>query len=483
MSLNDFLGNGTGSWADEMDSLPTAPAPKSDDGSGGDRDFSRRGGDFLSSRPDRASFAPRDDVPLPTHPPYTAFVGNLAFDLTESELGSFFGSVDEIKSAKIIQDHDKKPKGFGYVEFVTVEGLKAALDKNGASISNRPIRVNVAEPQRSGGFGSGDDDKFSGNWRRDGPLPDLTPQGRDGGSRRRFEGVSEPPRDSASDNISDWRSSRPPSRFQPESEPVRRRGSGFSTPSHDGEASPADTEEKWTIGGRFKPSASTGGGTDSQSGSRFGSLRGRGDMGPPQTTVGEENNWRGGRPGRTSTSPTSSVPPTPQLARRKLDLLPRSTSGSSQPTPLSSPKSAGFTPSTTKSNPFGAAKPVDVTAREAAAAEKIEKERDEVKGRVTQHAMSRQSSRQARERPVRGVDSDIGARSPTTASGAVEEAAPGSPHGSQGSTNTGVRPAFSFANIASGRKGGEPEVTHAEFEGETPVDADAIAEKLAEVSI
>ena len=34
---------------------------------------------------------PREDVPLPTQPPYTAFVGNLPFDLTESELGSFFG--------------------------------------------------------------------------------------------------------------------------------------------------------------------------------------------------------------------------------------------------------------------------------------------------------------------------------------------------------------------------------------------------------
>ena len=50
----------------------------------------------------------------------------------------------------------------------------------------------------------------------------------------------------------------------------------------------------------------------------------------------------------------SSVPPTPQMGRRKLELLPRSTSASSQATPLSSPKSAGFTAS--KSSPFGAAK-------------------------------------------------------------------------------------------------------------------------------
>lgn len=35
---------------------------------------------------------PREDLPLPTQPPYTAFVGNLAFDLTEAELEDFFGS-------------------------------------------------------------------------------------------------------------------------------------------------------------------------------------------------------------------------------------------------------------------------------------------------------------------------------------------------------------------------------------------------------
>jgi translation initiation factor 4B len=75
-----------GSWADEMDALPTAPAARDDDH--GDR----RGGrdDFLSSRSDRQNYPPREDLPLPTQPPYTAFVGNLAFDLTEHDLETFF---------------------------------------------------------------------------------------------------------------------------------------------------------------------------------------------------------------------------------------------------------------------------------------------------------------------------------------------------------------------------------------------------------
>jgi hypothetical protein len=40
---------------------------------------------------DRGSL-PSKDIPLPTQPPYTAFIGNLAFDLTEIEIEEFFGS-------------------------------------------------------------------------------------------------------------------------------------------------------------------------------------------------------------------------------------------------------------------------------------------------------------------------------------------------------------------------------------------------------
>lgn len=49
----------------------------------------------------------------------------------------------------------------------------------------------------------------------------------------------------------------------------------------------------------------------------------------------------------------SSTPPTPHMGRRKLELLPRSSSGSAAPSPLASPN-----PSTAgaKANPFGAAK-------------------------------------------------------------------------------------------------------------------------------
>ena len=75
-------------------------------------------------------------------------MGNLAFDLTENELEQFFSGVKvsrclflfygrshgsmQTKSVKIIKSKDEKPKGFGYIEFENVDGLKDALLKTGS---------------------------------------------------------------------------------------------------------------------------------------------------------------------------------------------------------------------------------------------------------------------------------------------------------------------------------------------------------------
>jgi translation initiation factor 4B len=122
--FSHLVSSALGSWADEMESLPNArecsqistqfilqhlplAAARIDEESG-DR-FGRRD-DFLTSRcesphlkgfpsltsnetADRQNLPPRDDVPLPTQPPYTAFIGNLAFDLSEGELQQFFSGL------------------------------------------------------------------------------------------------------------------------------------------------------------------------------------------------------------------------------------------------------------------------------------------------------------------------------------------------------------------------------------------------------
>jgi hypothetical protein len=46
---------------------------------------------FILYVADRSFASPREDLPLPTQPPYTAYVANLSFDITEGELESFFG--------------------------------------------------------------------------------------------------------------------------------------------------------------------------------------------------------------------------------------------------------------------------------------------------------------------------------------------------------------------------------------------------------
>ncbi|KIJ66794.1 hypothetical protein HYDPIDRAFT_174153 [Hydnomerulius pinastri MD-312] len=462
MSLNEFLGDSTlGSWADEMDSLPSAPSGKPEgDGSSrpGDR-FGRRD-DFASSRPDRQFASPREDLPLPTQPPYTAFIGNLAFDITESELESFF-SPHQTKSIKIIKDREDKPKGFGYIEFAELDALKDALSRTGNNLQGRTIRVSVAEPPKErpgfGGSNFEDDSKFSGNWRREGPVASFA-DSRDS-SRRRFDappGDRAPPPPSVSDGANDWRSSRPLARVpEPEPPAVRRRGSGFSTP--EGQTGAADKEEHWAIGGKFKPSAPA---PEEPSHGKFGSVRGRFDSTAAKDAP-DEGDWRSARPRAPGgTSPSSSTPPTPQVSRRKLELLPRSSTNSTTPTPLSSPKLAS-NPGAPKASPFGAAKPVDVTSKEREIAVRIEKEREIAKERVPQHSMSRTSSRQATERgpgnATRGPPSNT-VSSPTTT---------GSP--TTPSTSANVRPSFSFAHAAGANKEDSA--------------VDSVADQVAEISV
>lgn len=305
---------------------------------------------------------------------------------------------------KVIKDRDERPKGFGYVEFEELEDLKGALTKSGSVrhtkfssvfsvcsvrhvefgrtnceskrcrapyvlfLSNvrPPASHNISAKERTG-FGGSEDPKFSGEWRRQGPLPDS--DSRDS-SRRRYDG---PPGDAptpVSETSSDWRSNRPTRAPPPEAEAVARRKTSGFLGSESGGA--ADREETWTIGSKFKPSEDEG------SGRKLGT-RSRGDMGPPSSVPPDspaDNDWRSGpRAGlssRSSTSresvilpmwneylhegaATSSTPPTPQLARRKLELLPRSGTTSSTPSPLASPKMAQSNPAN-RPSPFGAAK-------------------------------------------------------------------------------------------------------------------------------
>jgi translation initiation factor 4B len=90
----------------------------------------------------------REPLPLPTQPPYTAHIGNLSFDATADDVSELFAECG-ITNVRIVEDKlTKSPKGFGYVEFETVDGLKKALDLSGATLQGRAIRISIAEPRR-----------------------------------------------------------------------------------------------------------------------------------------------------------------------------------------------------------------------------------------------------------------------------------------------------------------------------------------------
>lgn len=96
----------------------------------------------------RGGYAVREPLDLPTKPPYTCHVGNLSFEATEADISELFAACG-VTNVRVVEDKlTKAPKGFGYVEFETVEGLQKALDLSGSSLQGRSIRTSVAEPRK-----------------------------------------------------------------------------------------------------------------------------------------------------------------------------------------------------------------------------------------------------------------------------------------------------------------------------------------------
>lgn len=119
----------------------------------------------------------RDDVPIPDVPPFTAFIGNLTFETEEDELRDFFQDLSPT-SVRLVKDPQGKPKGFGYVEFAAQAGLKSALERSGANLAGRSIRVNVAEARECEQKGVG------WGWDADEVGTSATGDGREGSSGR-----------------------------------------------------------------------------------------------------------------------------------------------------------------------------------------------------------------------------------------------------------------------------------------------------------
>ncbi|KAK2882502.1 hypothetical protein FQN49_000301 [Arthroderma sp. PD_2] len=315
---------------------------------------------------------------MPTQPPYTAHIGNLSFEATQADIQQLFNEC-EVTSVRVVEDKlTGSPKGFGYVEFASVDGLKKALTFQGTSLQGRNIRVSIAEPPKD----RHETRDFS-DWTRKGPLPDLPGQrrvsdrpsfgggrnfdaasdaGSDRGGRRGYEQAN----DGRSRDFSNWERKGPLSPSL-QNAPIAREG---RPQSKDGpqfrRASPA-----WGEGREGR----------SQDGSR-----------PPRREFTErpvperaptapelDNQWRARMRPDAPAQPTAPAQPetpveptTPTVgsgatpgARPRLNLQKRTIPEVEATAP---PPAAAET----KSSIFGGAKPIDTAAREKEVAEKRE---------------------------------------------------------------------------------------------------------------
>ncbi|KKK19136.1 translation initiation factor 4B, partial [Aspergillus ochraceoroseus] len=351
MSIGTFLADENfGSWADEMDDMPLPAAPAASSFGGERRAAAPSTSGFGGSNfnEDRG-FAMREPLPLPTQPPYTAHVGNLSFDAASADISDLFVDCG-VTNVRIVEDKlTKSPKGFGYVEFETVDGLKKALDLSGATLQGRAIRVSIAEPPK-------ERDVKEFDWTRKGPLPEA-PQRRvpeRSSFGRNLDNVS----DAGSERMGGGRRSNFESdgKFRDLSN-WERKGPLSPPPMREG-GRPRSNE-----GPGFRRSSPAWGEGRSQDGSR-----------PPRrefqertpTAADLDNQWRARmKPDQAAAQPAANEPSAPSspatpaavpvaapATRPRLNLQKRTVTES---------PAAG---TETKSSIFGGAKPIDTAARE-----------------------------------------------------------------------------------------------------------------------
>jgi RNA recognition motif-containing protein len=79
------------------------------------------------------------------------YVGNLTFDMNNSDLESLFAAYGDVTSAHVIRDRESgRSRGFGFVEMGSSESAQSAISElNGKDHNGRQLTVNVAKP-RSG---------------------------------------------------------------------------------------------------------------------------------------------------------------------------------------------------------------------------------------------------------------------------------------------------------------------------------------------
>lgn len=98
------------------------------------------------------------------------YVGNLAFQATESVIEERFSKCGEVASVALMLDQTSgRSRGFAFVEMASTEGAQKALaELNGKDLLGRSLRVDVAEERRNGPTSGGGGGRFGSGPRRTG---------------------------------------------------------------------------------------------------------------------------------------------------------------------------------------------------------------------------------------------------------------------------------------------------------------------------
>jgi RNA recognition motif-containing protein len=89
------------------------------------------------------------------------YVGNLPYQMRDSDLEQAFSQFGSVTSAKVMMERETgRSKGFGFVEMASDAEAQAAINgMNGQPLGGRSIVVNEARPMenrpRTGGYGGG----------------------------------------------------------------------------------------------------------------------------------------------------------------------------------------------------------------------------------------------------------------------------------------------------------------------------------------
>ncbi|XP_078287658.1 eukaryotic translation initiation factor 4Ba isoform X5 [Rhinoraja longicauda] len=384
LTLTDFLAEDGGgntpvyipskpvSWADETDDLDNEVStawPGIDD----DAYKPAINRALLPTAP-RAARAPDVDMNrIPKQPPYTAFLGNLPYDVSDESIRKFFHGMN-ISAVRLPREstNQDRLKGFGYAEFDDVESLMNALSLNEEMLQNRRIRVDIAdqaqEKEREAGRG-GDRDRV-----RDAEME------------------------------TDWRA-RPTSNTN-DDVPARRMEDSFGDRTRDRYES-RDRDGPRRDGDRFRDDSFRDRGFDRGSRRAFGTgfrrdnfddkrsddFRGGGDRYSDRFNDGFDRfERRDDRRSDFGTRDETRQEDRGSVQRPKLNLKPRSIPNEEvvrAPPAVSSGRSASI---------FGAAKPVDTTAKEREVEERLKKEQEKYLRQIDDQERGIKGVKQPRER-------------------------------------------------------------------------------------